>query len=100
MSLKIQDEGTPPVEGWQYPVKATGHTVSVMNGDFSKLVRDVTTHCQANSVTVPDLQEIIDWVCKHLHARCYDDTTRQPLVNKLTLGVPHVPKGCCGQKKK
>lgn len=98
MSLVIQDVNSVPAERWQYPVRQTGFTVEAPS--WSVLYSFVETHCQANNIAPPSLQEVTDWVCKHLHVKCYDDQTRQPLSNAFTQNLPIPPTSCCSRSKK
>jgi hypothetical protein len=98
MSLVIRDTSSVPPDRWSYYVAATLHRIESPN--WNALYDLVSRHCVVNGVPVPSLQDVVDQVCRELHVNCYDDQTRQPLVNKFSLGLPHKPSSCCSKTLK
>lgn len=95
MPLQIKDEGSVPSERWHYIIPGIELTVYAPN--FPALYPAIVEACRINHVDPPPTkQEVIDWLCATLRIHCIETVTRQPLVNKFTLGLP-VPaaKGCC-----
>ena len=93
--LVIRDTSVVPFNGWQYPVQATGHTVSTRN--YSRLYPEIVKHCQVNNVQAPTEQEVVAYLCQTLSIPCYEADSRAPLINAFTLGLPNPPRlgGCC-----
>jgi hypothetical protein len=100
MPLKLRDPGAVPGEQWQFPVAATGHTCFGPN--WHGLLWEIEKHCKANNVAIPATQEVIDWCCNNLGVGCYDDVSRQPLVNRFQIGLPvKLPnRSCCTEEAK
>lgn len=98
MSLVIRDTSSVPGEGWVFPVKQTGFTVRVPS--YGLLYDAVVAHCVANQVPPPSQQEIVNYLCAHVHSPCYDSETRVPLVNLWSQGVPLAPTSCCSKSNK
>lgn len=95
----IRDTSTVPDEGWQYP-GLNGHTIHTRN--YSLYYGLVVEHYQTNGVAPPSEQEVIDYACTNLRIPCYESETRQPLINRLTQGLPSIngpsARSCCGKK--
>lgn len=96
VALVIKDTGSVPPERWHYPVGATGYDVYAPN--YPALYSMIVQHCTANNVTPPSEQEVVDWICTNLTVSCYEQETKQPLVNRFVLGLPTPAPSCCGKK--
>lgn len=91
--LRIRDTNTVPFEDWTFVLD--GQTFSTKN--YTLLYPKIIQFCQSNNVTAPSEQEVIDYLCVNSHIPCFEDETREPLINKWSLGVPVPPRpgGCC-----
>jgi hypothetical protein len=95
MALTIRDINGVPPERWKFQVEATGFMIEAPS--WTMLYPFVETHCKANNVPTPSLQEVIDWCCANLHIPCYESETRVPLVNMFTQSLPVAPTSCCSK---
>lgn len=93
MPLKLRDPGAVPPELWHYPVAGIR---DVYAPNWASLYGEIEKVCTSNNIPVPPLQTVIDWCCNNLAIACYDDQTRQPLVNAFALGLPvKLPNRTC-----
>ena len=90
--IRLKDVSSIPDSGWNYP-SVTGKFISGRN--YSKFLSDVQEHYRANRRPEPSEQTIVEWMCANLYLPCYDDQTRQPLINRFTRGLVDPPRGCC-----
>lgn len=93
MPLVIQDLNAVPPERWQFPTQAG----LVEGPSWHGLLDNIATRCKSNGLSVPSVQEVVDWCCHNLHVRCYDAENRQPLLNKLLSGLPNPITSCCNR---
>lgn len=90
----IRDTTVVPDEGWKYP-SVDGKFLYTRNyGLLYGLVKD---HYEANGQSVPSPQDVVDWLCANTYLSCYDDQTREPLINRWTQGLAPVTQRCCGK---
>lgn len=101
MALVIRDVNAPPPERFHFPTKAYGSAAAfdVDASNYNQLFENIRKHCESNGKPIPSNQEVVDYLCRETHVSCYDDETHQPLINKLTQGLPFTPTTrCCGSK--
>lgn len=98
MALRLKDVGEVPSEQWRFPISQTGFIVFAPN--WFALYPKIKQHCEANSIQPPSEQEVVDWCCNNLSLSCYDETTREPLMNRWAQGLPSgiAPPSCCNRK--
>jgi hypothetical protein len=97
MSLRLKDTQTVPPESWVYHIDEINLDVSTRN--YSRLYPTVVQRCVDNNIAPPSEQEVIDQLCSKLRVPCYDDQTRQPLINKMGLPFVAPASSCCNPKK-
>jgi hypothetical protein len=97
MSLQIKDVSTVPPESWVYHIEEINLNVSTRN--YQLLYPTIVERCRDNNVPIPTEQDVIDQLCKNLRVPCYDDQTRQPLINKMGLPFVAPASSCCNPKK-
>lgn len=96
MALVIRDTNTIPPERFHYPVAQTEMDIYAPN--YNSLYGMIVQHCQANNISPPGEQAVIDWLCVNLSLPCYDSGDRQPLINRWTMGTPgELPSSCCSK---